>query len=105
MQRRRASSSRKPSDHPRYATAEQIRASEDWLLGFCRTADCPGFIPVITRVAKMLDGTAPRSWDKDYMHFVDENAHGDIPMEFWHHAEIVFGCRIKRKPKYFSCQC
>jgi hypothetical protein len=45
-------------------------------------------------------------WSPDeYLHFDGEDAHGEIPDEFWTHLEVVTGERPPYRPKYFSCSC
>ena len=75
-------------------------ASEAWLRDFISTAGCPSYETVI---AAAVDGT--NAWDEDYMHFNDQDAHGEIPAEFWGHVEMVTGKTITLRPKYFSCAC
>ena len=43
--------------------------------------------------------------DKDYLHINGKDSYGDIPTEFWHHAEIVTGIKFPDKPTKFSCSC
>lgn len=85
--------------------------SEQWLRDFCAEADCPGYEDVM-RVIR--EGSAQlgdpdyygRSYIEDeYMFFSGRDAHGEIPDEFWTHAEIVLGRPITNKPKFFSCSC
>lgn len=89
--------------------ARRLRAphraeSERWLREFCASADCPGYEQVMGKVADVADG-CNESWDEDYLHFDGRDAHGEIPAEFWDHAEIVLGRKIERRPTYFSCSC
>lgn len=79
-------------------------ASERWLRDFCAAADCPGYEQVMGKVADIADGNND-SWDAEYMHFDGRDAHGEIPAEFWTHAEIVLGRKIANRPTYFSCAC
>lgn len=72
-------------------------ASEKWLRDFISEADCPDYDTVI---AAALDAD-----DDEYLHFVDSDAHGEIPAEFWDHLEVVTGTKIVTRPKYFSCSC
>ncbi len=75
-------------------------ASELWLRSFLDNADAPGYDEVM-RVIEDQDG----SWDPDYLHFQNYDAHGEIPTEFWEHVENVLGYAPKHKPSYFSCSC
>lgn len=76
-------------------------ASEAWLRAFVAGADCPGYETVI---AAAVDG-GDASWDSDYLHFNDRDAHGKIPPEFWDHVEVVTGQKITKRATYFSCSC
>lgn len=86
--------------------------SEAWLRDFCHNADCPGYETVM----KALNGDFGEDnlndcyggggyIDNAYLHFDGRDAHGSIPDEFWHHAEIVLGKTLEEKPRYFSCSC
>lgn len=83
------------------APANSKEASEAWLHKFIDSADCPDYHTVI--------GAALHndSWSKEYLHFDGQDAHGEIPPEFWDHVEIVTGQKIERKDRasYFSCSC
>ncbi len=86
--------------------------SEKWLRKFCAGADCPGYEKVI----ELIDtGTLPNpdpvyyknggTYAKEYLHFNGDDAHGEIPSEFWGHVEIVLGRKVKYHSQYFSCSC
>lgn len=86
--------------------------SELWLRRFCEGSDCPNYETVMKLVN---EGTLP-STDKKYyknggeyteehLHFAGIDAHGEIPPEFWIHAEVVLGRKLKYHPQYFSCSC
>lgn len=82
-------------------------SSEVWLRAFCGAADCPGYESVMALVA---NGSMPGEYgtsciDEEYMHFSGSDAHGEIPAEFWRHAEIVLGRSLPNKPTRFSCSC
>lgn len=88
-----------------YATPNSKAASEAWLRDFINTADCPDYEELMAGVARAADGS-PCEWgDDNYLHFSGSDAHGEIPAEFWVHAEIVLGRPIKCRPQYFSCAC
>lgn len=76
-------------------------ASEAWLRAFVERSDCPGYETVIARA---LEGP---EYGDDFLLFRGQDAHGDIPPEFWGHVEIVTGQEIPqdRRPPYFSCSC
>ena|ERR1700682_4866105 len=78
-----------------------VETSEKWLHQFIDNADCPSYNTVIE---KALNND---SWDSDYLHFDGEDAHGEIPPEFWTHLEIVTGSKIPQESRanYFSCSC
>lgn len=84
------------------APAPDKAKSEEWLRNFIKNADCPDYETVI---AKALDNRD--SWSSEYLHFIDRDAHGDIPPEFWDHLEVVTGRKIleENRAKYFSCSC
>lgn len=84
--------------------AERL-ASEEWLRAFIGGADCPSYEVVMGAVAKVADGGSPSRFDDDYLYFQDMDAHGEIPDEFWRHAEVVLGRPISVRPKHFSCAC
>lgn len=88
-----------------YAPPASKLASEKWLRDFTSRSDCPSYEVVLGAVANIADGNAPFNYDADYLHFEGVDAHGEIPDEFWHHAEVVLGRPIKVKPKHFSCVC
>lgn len=84
------------------APATDKSASEKWLWDFIARSDCPDYDTVIAAALNNSD-----TWDSDYLHFQDRDAHGNIPPEFWTHVEIVTGQKIptKDRAKYFSCSC
>lgn len=86
-------------------------ASERWLREFIDNADCPDYDTVI---ACALGEEHPKSDDytyfrkgDGYLHFGGEDAHGEIPDEFWMHLEVVSNRRIPLgdRASYFSCSC
>lgn len=82
-------------------TSDRAR-SEAWLRNFCDTADCPNYETVIGRI---ISGSHASGWSEDYFHFDGQDAHSEIPPEFWDHAEIVTGKKIAERPVSFSCSC
>lgn len=94
------------------AVAGDRAAAEAWLRRFCDHADCPSFETVMEILDK---GTLPSPdseyyrtggyVDGEYLHFNGEDAHGDIPPEFWDYAEIYLGKKLTKRPSYFSCSC
>jgi hypothetical protein len=84
------------------ATGVATAVSEAWLRDFVGRSDAPGYEEVLSAAALFVDGHT------DGMHFNGEDAHGEIPAEFWTHVEIVLGRKIKDdgpRPAYFSCSC
>ena len=77
--------------------------SEAWLRAFVQRSDCPSYETVIA--AAIGEGT--QSWSKEYLHFDGQDAHGEIPPEFWQHVEVVTGRKIpdSDRASYFSCAC
>lgn len=103
-----------------YVTPANKLASEEWLRNFCAYHDCPDYDSVMRGVALVADQTYTTeayqqyskngdigiAYDGEYLTFVGEDAHCEVPDEFWMHAENVLGRPIKgRKPSYFSCTC
>lgn len=89
-----------PINEPAKAILSKAEESEQWLRDFCKHADCPSYETVIGYIKDNR-----HSWDDEYMHFDGQNAHGDIPDEFWDHVENVVGFRPNIRPSYFSCSC
>lgn len=86
------------------AVVDQKAASERWLRNFCGSVDCPGYEAVIAKAVE--HGTSGGRWgDDEYLHFNGDDAHGEIPPEFWDHAEIVTGKKLTKRATYFSCAC
>jgi hypothetical protein len=90
--------------------------SEAWLHNFLDNADCPGYDMVMQLVKEgsINEGYDPHTdsnrihyIDGEYMFFFGMDAHGEIPSEFWVHAENVLGMKIPnaRRASYFSCTC
>jgi hypothetical protein len=97
--------------HPAFgeegALSPKQETSEQWLRNFCASADCPGYETVmeIIREGSVGSGYDHSYMDGDYIHIGGSDAHGEIPPEFWTHAEIVLGRSIPNKPSWFSCSC
>jgi hypothetical protein len=99
-------------EHVVPATPEDRAASEAWLRGFIDSADVRVGYDELIEAATSLE----RSSDDPYeyvvnegenIHFGGRDASGEIPPEFWHHAEIVTGRRVptSHRATYFSCGC
>lgn len=81
--------------------ARSRESSEAWLRRFCDEASCPGYEQVI---AKAVEND---SWSSEYLHFQGQDAHGEIPPEFYDHLEVVTGIKVPESERatYFSCSC
>ncbi len=85
-------------------------ASELWLRKFCASSDCPDYDTVMKAIQGQFETFGEPNYyggsiNNEYLYFGGLDAHGDIPDEFWEHAEIVLGVKLQVKPKYFSCSC
>lgn len=96
-------------EHPAFPPAVEAapvlgdkEASEKWLREFISSSDCPDYETVIAKALNNSD-----AWDSSYLHFDGEDAHGEIPPEFWDHLEIVTGKSVPSsdRAEYFSCSC
>jgi hypothetical protein len=86
--------------HPAFADKN---ASEVWLSNFIARSDCPSYYEVLG--AAINHGTHGGSFDDEYLHFNEVDAHGNIPPEFWDHVEVVSGQKMEHRAKSFSCSC
>lgn len=80
--------------------------SERWLRAFIDGADCPSYEAVIATAIGEIG--SKDQWDPgEYLHFNGQDAHGEIPPEFWDHVEIVTGRTIPKDKRAarFSCGC
>lgn len=97
-------------EHPAFAASGETAqapdnkraAAEAWLRDFCGRADCPGFEAVVAKALRN-DGWNP----EEYLHFDGQDAHGEIPPEFWEHMEAYTGRTFgpSERPTGFSCSC
>lgn len=86
-----------------YATPGGKLAAEQWLKDFCANADCPGFHAVMGKAEQIADDCGD---DDEYIYFSGQDAHGEIPPEFWEHVSICLGREIReKKATHFSCSC
>lgn len=83
-----------------YARPTERVDSETWLRDFVSKSDCPSYEEVVAAALRAIrEG-------EEYVHFRDQDAHGEIPREFWHHLGNVTGRRFTGAlPEYFSCSC
>lgn len=71
-----------------------VDRSTEWLHNFLAGADCPGYDEVMKLIesgGKIGAGYNRSEIDDEYMFFGGQDAHGEIPDEFWHHVEVVTG--------------
>lgn len=101
---------RAPSPTP---TEAQKQASEEWLRNFVASSDCPSYDDVMAAATGQhhLNGgqhgyNCSRN-SGEYLHFGGQEAHGEIPPEFWDHVEAVSGQKIppEERASWFSCSC
>jgi len=93
-------------------TPQDKSVSEEWLRDFISGSDCPDYDTVMELIN---EGILPSPdseyyanggvYDEEYLHFNGRDAHGEIPPEFWVHAEIVLNKKLTNRPQYFSCSC
>lgn len=88
-------------------------AAEAWLREFCEGYDRPNY-DLLIEALMSDDGEATRDDDGDYYGVSIEDgyiltrghdSHGDIPREFWDHAETLTGKKFASRPGHFSCSC
>lgn len=104
--------------HPAFAAdqvapAKDKATSEAWLRDFIKNADCPDYETVMAAIDGTLEGNpSPEDYgpawgryDGEALFFSGRDAHSSIPIEFWDHAEIVLGKRLRHKPEHFACSC
>ncbi len=83
-----------------YAPPSQKLTSEQWLRDFVARSDCPPYEIVIGAAMAAAEGGG------EYVHFDGQDAHGEIPEEFWGHLAAVTGRKFDGShPQYFSCSC
>lgn len=87
--------------------------SENWLREFCENKDgydCPDYETVIELISngelrEFGSEGGYSTYTEESLYFFGHDAHGLIPPEFWVHAENVLGCKLDKRPQYFSCSC
>lgn len=89
-------------------------SSEKWLrVWFQQNTGAPDYDLAIQAIANGRTESEPDEYGEcvsayvrdEYLHVNGKDAHGEIPAEFWEHAERVLGKHIKNRPVYFSCSC
>lgn len=79
--------------------------SESWLCSWWQGKDLPDFDDMIAAASgEEKPGMEYELVEGEWITFVGQNAHCDVPSEFWDHLENVKGRKLKRVP-YFSCTC
>ena len=100
--------------HPAFEATDSVYVppsdklkSEEWLRDFVSRTDCPSYEEVMGLAAHFAQtGDADGYGGTEYLLVRGSDAHGDIPPEFWDHAEVVLGRKIPgERPAYFSCSC
>ncbi len=95
--------------HLAFISEETKKASEEWLINFCDTHDCPSYETVMAAIRGEVHEIEyygrSSEYNDEYLHFNGSDAHSSIPDEFWTHVEIVLGRKPDYRPKYFSCSC
>lgn len=87
--------------HPAFAPAAPIAdklKSEAWMRDFLWSMSGPDYETVI---AAAVSG----SGFDDYLLIQGDDAHGEIPPEFWDHVEVITGRKCPRRATYFTCSC
>lgn len=84
---------------------QEKREAEQWLRNFISRSDCPDYETVMATI-RGIDND-PHQLYGNFLHFNGEDAHGNIPPEFWDKVEIVLGQKIAKEDRaeYFSCSC
>lgn len=97
---------------PPAITTLRKQQSELWLRKFIDGADCPDYETVMELIDTGTLSTSDSEYYSnggeytgEYLLFRGSDAHGTIPLEFWDHAEIVLGRKLRHRPEYFSCPC
>lgn len=83
-----------------YARPGDRAASEAWMRAY---ADRIG--PTYHSLMDAVENSRQRN--QDHLTIYGQNAHGDIPSEFWDHAETLLGQKIPKneRAEYFECSC
>lgn len=99
--------------HPAFAgmaAQVDVSASERWIKDFCDTHDAPDAEYMISAIKN--GGVYEAGDNYNAIQITDSavyvngsDASGEIPDEFWKHAEIVAGRKLTQRPSHFSCSC
>jgi hypothetical protein len=93
------------------ATSYSKAESEQWLRDWITSADCPDYESLMELFDKgslqMGDSEyyGPSHMDGEYVYINGQDAHAEIPLDFWLHVENVLGKTLRDKPRWFSCSC
>lgn len=87
---------------PEQVTSGERARSEAWLREFVSRSDCPSYEEVIGLAVGHQHG---EDAGHGYLLVDGEDAHGEIPPEFWDHVQVVTGIEMRHRATYFSCSC
>lgn len=85
--------------------------SEAWLRHWIASHDVPDYDELMELFDKgslqMGDSEyyGNSHMDGEYVYINGQDAHAEIPLEFWTHVENVLGKALRDKPKWFTCSC
>lgn len=85
--------------------------SEKWLQNFCETHDCPSYETVMKAIRgeyisfDCIYYSGAYYLDSEYLHFNGQDAHSEIPAEFWDHVRNLIQDYDGPYPSSFSCSC
>lgn len=93
--------------HWKHAAFIPKEESELWLRNFCNDNGSIDFATLIGELNNDIfeDKQFSSDMDEDTWSFYGIDASGNIPEEFWLHAENYLGKTFYYRPKYFSCSC
>ena len=89
-----------------HATPAARLASEQWMRAFTEpNPSAPSYDRLVEVLTEFLQKAHGREVD-EFLHCGAYDAHGDIPPEFWEHAENIIGLKAPaKKPAHFTCAC
>ncbi len=90
--------------HPEYSLDE----SQAWIRRFASSCDVDydDLMQAVDTGSSSPDKYGNRLYvDDDYIMSYGSDAHGEIPDEFWDHAENVLNKKLTIRPSFFSCSC
>jgi len=95
--------------HPAFSDSPMLpdskAESKRWIETFANECDCPGYEALMEKAEAFCDGTDV-GWSEEYLHWDGEDAHGNIPPEFWTHFFVLTAKKPGGEvPSGFSCSC